>query len=74
MDWERAQRRLLKAERLVVEAEGYVARARQAISRGRGIGGCSIPAEEALKSMEAMLERDIEKRDRLREQLRLLTH
>ena len=73
MDWESTYGRLLLAERLVTQDESNVARARLAVL-GTKRGAFNINAEEALKGLEAMLEQDMEKRDRLRDQLRLLTH
>ena len=74
MDWERTHRRLVMAERQVSEAEWYVARARLAIHAGRDGGACTLEAQQALKSLEARLEHGIAIRDRLKNELRLLTH
>jgi hypothetical protein len=74
MDCERTHRQLLNAEQLVAKAESYVVLARRAIYCARDRPSVTINAEEVLKRMEAMLEDDIEKRDRLKDQLRLLTH
>ena len=74
MDWERTHRRLEEAERLVNKVEGYLAKAQRAIHGARYNGACTLNAEQALKSLETLLEESIEKRDRLREQLRHLTH
>jgi bifunctional non-homologous end joining protein LigD len=47
---------------------------RLAIHGARYGGSCTISAEQALKGLETMLEDGIEKRDRLKDKLRLLTH
>jgi hypothetical protein len=74
MDWERTHKQLLKAERRVIQAEAYLARARAAIGSKQCPGCFTVNAEEALKRMEVMLEDDIERRDGLKDRLRLLTH
>ena len=74
MDWERTQRRLEEAERLVKKVEGYLAKAQRAIHEARYSGAYTINAEHALKGLEKLLEESIEKRDRLKDQLRRLTH
>ena len=75
MDWERTHRRLKVAERLVVEAEGHFARARLAIQGNRHCStSLTLNAEQTLRSLETMLAHDVQMRDRLKEQLRLLTH
>ena len=74
MDWERTHRQLLKAERLVVRAESRVTLARRAIYGDRHTGSCTINAAQVLRHMEDALEQDIQERDRLKDQLRLLTH
>jgi hypothetical protein len=74
MDWELVRWRLLLAERLVVEAEGFIAQARQAARGAKDGNGLTIDAEAALKTMEVILERRLEARDQLRDELRILTH
>lgn len=74
MDWERTHRRLEEAERLVSKVEGYLAKAQRAIHGARYSGAYTINAEHALKNLEKLLEEGVEKRDRLRDQLRRLTH
>ena len=74
MDWELVRWRLLLAERLVVEAEGFIAQARQSARGAKDGNGLTIDAEAALKTMEVILERRLEARDQLRDKLRLLTH
>ena len=74
MERERIQKQLLKADRLVAQAEDYLAKARQAIHGARYAGGCTINAERALKTLETVLEDGIDKRARLQDRLRLLTH
>jgi predicted nucleic acid-binding Zn-ribbon protein len=74
MDWERTQRRLEEAERLVKKVEGYLAKAQRAIREARYSNGYTINAERALKDLERLLEEGIEKRDRLKDELRRLTH
>jgi hypothetical protein len=73
MGWEGTYRRLRLAEQRVAQDENNVARARRAMT-GTKCSAYTINAEEALKCLEAMLEHDIEIRDRLKDQLRLLTH
>ena len=74
MDWERTHRRLEEAERLVEKVEGYLAQAQRAIHGARYSGAYTINAEHALKSLERLLEEGMERRDRLKDQLRRLTH
>jgi len=74
MEWERTQKQLLRADRLVAQAEGCLAEARLAIHGARYSGSCTIGAEQALKALETMLEDGIVKRARLKDKLRLLTH
>jgi hypothetical protein len=58
----------------VAQAEGYLAKERQAIHGATYAGGCTINAERALKTLETMLEDGIDQRARLQDQFRLLTH
>jgi predicted dithiol-disulfide oxidoreductase (DUF899 family) len=74
MDWERIHRRLEEAERLVMRVESYLAQAQRAIHGARYTGAYTMSAEHALKNLEKLLEEGIEKRDRLKDQLRRLTH
>jgi len=74
MDWERMQRRLEEAERLVKKVEGYLAKAQRAIREARCSDAYTINAERALKDLERLLEEGIEKRDRLKAELRRLMH
>lgn len=74
MEWERLQQQLLRANLLVAQAERCVGKARRAVQGARYGDTCSINADQALKTLEAVLEDGIDKRDRLRDRLRLLTH
>jgi hypothetical protein len=74
MEWQLVRRRLLLAERRVVEVQEFIAEARQAVQGAKDGNGLTIDAEAALKTMEVILERRLEARDQLRDKLRLLTH